>query len=187
MDVEPVEEPLPPAHTIGAASPQSGVPAPSPDKRLPVAKKRPADLWVVGVHGGAGESTLASLSPGWRAAGHEWPHVPGVKSSVLLVARSNAKGLKAAQSAAIQWASGHAPDINLLGLVVIYDAPGKLPRELRDLVQVVGGGLPRTWSVPWVESWRLGGEVSSDSAPREVRRVLDELHSITETIMKGTN
>lgn len=187
MEVEQAVEHLPPAHTTGAAAPQSGVPAPRPDTRLPVAKKRPAALWVVGVHGGAGESTLASLSPDWRAAGHVWPHVSGVKAQVVLVARTNAKGLKAAQTAAIQWASGHAPDIDLLGLVVIHDAPGRLPRELRDLLQVVSGGVPRTWSVPWVEAWRFDGEISANTAPRDVRRVIDELHAITKSISEGTN
>lgn len=187
VDVQPVAEPLPLAHTTGPQAPQNGVPAPNPATLIPLTKRAPADLWVLGTHGGAGESTLASLSPGWREAGHEWPHVPGVRSRVLLVARSHSSGLRAAQAAAIQWASGHAPDVDLIGLVVIHDAPGRLPRELRDLMQVVGGGVPRTWSVPWVEAWRLGGEISANGAPREVRRVIDELHAITESITKGTN
>lgn len=186
-EVQPIEEPLPPAHTTGPQTPQGGVPAPSPATLIPLAKKTQADLWVLGTHGGAGESTLASLSPGWREADRVWPHVPGERARVVLVARSHAHGLRAAQAAAIQWASGHAPDVDLVGLVVIHDAPGRLPRELRDLLQIVSGGVPRTWSVPWVEAWRFGGEISAATAPRDVRRVIDELRVITKSITEGTN
>jgi hypothetical protein len=55
-----------------------------------------------------------------------------------------------------QWAAGLVPSVEVLGLVVMADAPGRVPRSLRDLLQVVSGGVPRTWTVPWVEAWRVG-------------------------------
>jgi hypothetical protein len=117
-----------------------------------------ATLWVTGVHGGAGESRLTGFLDGARATDHAWP-VPADgfgRPSVLLVCRSDMRGLKAAQGALIQWASGAAPSVDLLGLAVLADAPGKLPKPLRDFAVLVGGGAPRLWILPWVESWRLG-------------------------------
>jgi hypothetical protein len=117
-----------------------------------------ARVWVTGVHGGAGESRVASLVEGARPTEHAWPVLgqdPG-NPAVLLVCRSDMWGLKAAQSALIQWVSGAAPAVDLLGLAVLADAPGKLPKALREFAVLVGGGAPRLWMLPWVEPWRLG-------------------------------
>ena len=152
-------------------TPQPGVPAPDSADRLPRRDvNRPAAVWWLGVHGGAGESVLSHLLQGSRSAGHAWPIInDSSRANVVLVARSNADGLQAAQRAATEWASGSLPTINLLGLVIVADAPGKLPKPLRDLAQVVSGGVPNVWQVPWVEAWRLGEPVSFDSSPKDVR------------------
>jgi len=152
-------------------TPQPGVPEPDIADRLPRRNvNRPATVWWLGVHGGAGESTLSATVPGSRSAGHAWPITPdGSRSNVVLVARSNANGLAAAQRAATEWASGSLPTVRLLGLVIIADSRGKLPKPLRDLAQVVSGGVPQVWQVPWVEAWRLGEPVALDSSPTEVR------------------
>ena len=71
-----------------------------------------------------------------------------------------------------------------LGLVVMADAPGRLPRTLRDRLQVVAGGYARTWTVPWIDTWRTS-EVDLTAAPREVRRVVDELTALANTQQKG--
>lgn len=105
-------------------------------------------------------------------------------SALFVVARSNLRGLAAAQVAAQQWASRLVPGVDLLGLVVMADAPGRLPRPLRDRLQVVAGGYARTWTVPWIETWR-SSEVDSAAAPREVRRVVDELTALANTQQKG--
>jgi hypothetical protein len=105
---------------------------------------------------------------------------------VVLIARSSGRGLRAAQAAATQWAAGLAPNVEVLGLVIVADAPGRLPRPLRELAQLVSGGVPRTWTVPWVESWRLGEPVALDSAPREVRRLVDELTALVTAGARGT-
>ncbi len=165
----------------GPSAPQPGVPAPEHVDRLPTRTRlQPAGLWCLGAHGGAGETTLAALSPGWAAADHAWPQVPTAAgpAPVVLVARSSAHGLLAAQRATTQWAAGLAPDVDLLGLVVVADAPGRLPRPLRELAHVVGGGVARTWHLPWVEPWRLGEPVDPATAPRPVRRLLDDLTAL---------
>ena len=123
---------------------------------------------------------MASLIPTWRAADHCWPRTPGGKSPrVVLVAQSNMHGLQRARLAATQWASGLVPHVELVGLVVVADTPGRLPRPLRDFLQVVKGGVPRTWQVPWVEAWRFGEEPALSELPRAIRNVVEELTVIT--------
>lgn len=180
------ERPTPPV--TGPVAPQRGVPAPDRVDQLPTRDRHnDAELWWLGTHGGAGESTLAGLVPEWPAADHAWPRTPGREPArVVLVARSNMRGLRAAQAAATQWASGLVPFVEVLGLVIVADAPGRLPRPLRDYARVVSGGVPRTWTVPWTEAWRLGEQPVLTNASREVRRLLDELSALIRPGAAGT-
>jgi hypothetical protein len=164
--------------------PQPGVPVPDSVDRLPRRDvDRPASLWWLGVHGGAGESTLSATVAGSRSADHAWPiTIDGSTANVILVARSNANGLAAAQRAATEWASGSLPTIQLLGLVVVADSQGKLPKALRDLAEVVSGGLPRVWQVPWVEAWRLGEPVSLETSPKGVRALAVAASALSTSI-----
>lgn len=163
---------------VGATSPQNGVRVPDQADRLPQRQvPHPALVWFLGVTGGAGESTLAALTRGARAADHAWPMPDrGSQSRVVLVARTNYAGLRAAQRAAIEWASNYLGDrIRLDGLVLIPDAPGRMPKELRELVQLVGGGVPHVWTMPWVDAWRFGPPDPA-TAPRELASMLADLH-----------
>lgn len=172
-----------PAPATGPTTPQAGVPVPAREDRLPVREVWEApSLWVLGTHGGAGESVLAGLVPSWGAADHTWPRpVGGSDAPVLLVARTHLRGLLSARAAATQWAAGAVPHADVVGLVLIADAPGRLPRPLRELSQVVSGGVPRTWTVPWSETWRLGESPTLADAPRAARQMVDELQSIIPT------
>ncbi|MBO1269501.1 DUF6668 family protein [Arthrobacter cavernae] len=173
----------PPAATI--TGPLRGMVEPDAADRLghrPVTGT--ATVWVAGVHGGAGESRLAGILDGARPTEHAWP-VPNRdqdqdhgRPAVVLVCRSDMRGLKAAQSALIQWASGAAPDVELLGLAVLADAPGKLPKALREFAVLVGGGAPRLWLLPWVESWRLG-DTGAGPPAREYQRFATDLAALT--------
>lgn len=181
-----VESQVPPP--TGPTAPQRGIPAPDRVDQLPTRDRRnAADLWWLGTHGGAGESTLAELVSDWPAAEHAWPRTPGSDPArVVLVARSSMRGLRAAQAAATQWASGLVPYVEVLGLVIVADAPGRLPRPLREYARLVGGGVPRTWQVPWVEGWRVGQPVALTDAQRDVRRLVDELSTLTGLGATGT-
>jgi len=95
------------------------------------------------------------------------------------VARTHAHGLRAAQSAIREWAAGDAP-VLLLGLVLIADAPGRLPHALRQLADLIAGGVPAVWSLPWIEAWRLGEPPAPHNAPKVVRRLLLDLRAMTE-------
>lgn len=171
----PVRELQPQAESVPA--PGVGLPRRSVD--VPPAT---VAVWWVGTHGGAGESTLEQLLEGSRAMSHAWPQADdsSERPQVILVARTSARGLRSAQLAATEWASGTVL-VQLLGLVLIADAPGRLPRPLRDFAQVVAGGVPRVWRLPWVEQWRLGDPVCTDTAPRAVTEFLDELRSANFT------
>lgn len=185
-----LSEPYPPALSdqtpafppaTGVTDPLPGVTAPDAADRLPWREVTgTAPLWVTGVHGGSGESRVAGLISKARDTGHAWP-VPknqGHPPRVLLICRSDMRGLKAARSALIEWASGASPDIELLGLAVLADAPGKLPKPLRDFAAIIGGGAPRQWTLPWVEAWRL--DASNDvPSGRAYRRFLTELTVLT--------
>ena len=164
----------------GPSAPQHGVAAPAEDQRLPKFAIPAADtLWWVGVHGGSGESTMSLLLPGTRAAGHRWPiPPPPVPTPTVLVARTHASGLRAAQRAAIEWASGVVQGVAVLGLVLIADAPGRLPRVLDDFADIVGGGVPRVWDIPWIEEWRRGEDPTPDNTPDEVFEVLESIYAL---------
>ncbi|WP_139346849.1 DUF6668 family protein [Sinomonas mesophila] len=177
---EPVEAPAvtkePPT---GPTRPQRGVRrrAAHGVPQVRVGGPAPA-VWVVGVHGGAGESTLAALLDGAVATDHAWPvrEDDGGPDVVLLVCRSHAAGLRAAQLAAIEYMSEGRPlPGTLAGLVVMADAPGRLPKPLADQVRLVAGAVPHLWQMPWVESWRLSTAPDPAAPPPAVRSVLDKL------------
>jgi len=159
---------------------------PAPADRLPVRPLEPGDgavaVWWVGVHGGAGESTLEELFRCSRAAGHAWPlgASDADRPRVVLVARTSARGLRSTQNAIRDCTAAGLP-MGLVGLVLIADAPGRLPRALRDLAALIGGGVPRVWSLPWVEAWRTGQAPVPANSPDEVRRLLDDLRAVTST------
>lgn len=171
-----------PEALTGPAAPQ-GAGVPRPAHVLPVAAPQAAVApawWWLGVHGGAGVSTLEQAVPGGRDAGRAWPGAE-VPQPVVLVARSGAGGLRAAQNAARQWASQMVTGVELLGLVVVADAPGRRPRALRDLVRLVSGAVPRLWEIPWVEPWRLG-EPATAHVPGECAALARDLSRLARSL-----
>jgi hypothetical protein len=82
-----------------------------------------------------------------------------------------------------QWQEDRLP-VAVVGLVLMADAPGRLPRALRDLAGVIGGGVPRVWAFPWVEAWRVGEVPSSANSPKEAGRLLEDLRSAGRTVRK---
>lgn len=136
-----------------------------------------APWWWVGCHGGAGTTTLQqAVGAGADAGNRAWPVRPDSGSThVVLVARTHARGLVAAQAVARQWAAGHATGVVLLGLVAVADAPGRLPKDLRDVLRFVAGGVPRLWRIPWVEGWRSATSSRGGSPVSETSRLAADL------------
>ncbi|EMY36069.1 hypothetical protein D477_001034 [Arthrobacter crystallopoietes BAB-32] len=180
-DHTPEEAPetyLPPAAVISA--PLRGMVEPDAADRLAQrTMSGTAPVWITGTHGGAGESRIAGLLDGARATDHCWPVLQeGSQPRVLLVCRADMRGLTAARSALTQWASGAAPEVDLLGLAILADAPGKTPKALRDFATIVGGGAPRLWPLPWVEAWRHG-DTSTPSPARDYQRFITDITALT--------
>jgi hypothetical protein len=118
--------------------------------------------WLA-THGGAGASTLAAVYGG-HDCGRDWPG-PGVPSSVLLVARTHATGLESALRTLEVFRRGEAPPgLDLDAVVLVADAPGRLPRPLVQRIRLIESAID-VYRVPWVQSWRLGD--LSGEPPRE--------------------
>ncbi|MCX4882896.1 MULTISPECIES: DUF6668 family protein [unclassified Streptomyces] len=118
--------------------------------------------WV-GTHGGAGVSTLTTVYGG-HDCGRDWPG-PEAPRSVLLVARTHASGLAAVLRALELFRLGQAPPgLDLDAVVLVADAPGRLPRPLEKQVRQIESHID-VYRVPWVPDWRLGD--LNGTPPRE--------------------
>jgi hypothetical protein len=148
---------------------------------LPPVADRAGAVALLAAHGGAGVSSL--LRAGLAAAGAVdgqrcWP----AAGRVLLVARTSTGGLELARELACQHASGQAgQDIELVGLVLVADAPGRLPARISALADLVCGGFTRCWQVPWLTEWRLATASEPLPVHPEVARLSADLHALTGT------
>lgn len=122
---------------------------------------------LVGAHGGAGVTLLAQL-----LNARDEGRIEGVttNSPVLLVSRTHAHGFACVRSilAARRW--------NISALLLVPDAPGKLPTKLRNEAHIVSG-VVTTVAVPWVPAWREGN-ISEPSKP--VAKFMDEIRPFIE-------
>ncbi|MDG9720690.1 DUF6668 family protein [Streptomyces sp. DH24] len=141
-------------------------PVPAPEPAPPTEARASATArrfsWVA-THGGAGATTLAAVYGG-HDCGHAWPG-PDDPSSVLLVARTHATGLESAVRAVEAFRRGQTPPgLDLDAVVLVADAPGRLPRPLAQRVRTIESAVD-VHRVPWVPAWRLGDV--SGARPRE--------------------
>lgn len=169
-------------HAVAAAT--------SEEPSQPLKPSRPPGAWWAWqpVHGGAGVTTINRALPGGYAFGtgpadhDEWPGLP-----VVAVCRSHSAGLLAAQKFAQHVHNNDGWQV--LGLVVVADVPGRLPRQLEELLQLVSGGFIQTragaptgkvWRAGWVEEWRRGEPVTPQNTPDSYRTILRDLAQMTE-------
>lgn len=133
---------------------------------------------VVGLHGGAGTSTIAHLL-GENVATDEGQKVPiGGTPRVLFVARTHASGLAALRYAGQVWSAHQLDDITLLGVVLVDDGP-RIGKEQLAACRAVMRVLPRTWRIGWVEPWRTQLIPQPRDAPLRTRRTLHQLHDLS--------
>jgi len=128
---------------------------------------------LLGAHGGAGVTSLlrAGLDLVAVDADRRWPPA----GQVLLVARTSTSGLEWARDLARQHASGRAGDVELLGVVLVADAPGRLPARTAGLRDLVSGAFARTWQLPWLEEWRLAATSEPLPSHPDVQHLAAEL------------
>lgn len=98
---------------------------------------------------------------------------------MMVVARTHAAGLYAAQQALREWAAGGSPPVALLGLVLVADAPGRLPRRLAHLATVVAGAAPASMRVPFIQRLRVGETVTASDS--EIRKTIKALNDLTDS------
>ena len=132
--------------------------------------------WLLGVHGGAGVTSLVRCGVAGADAERVWP----CQGLVVLVSRRTSYGLEWARDAARQHASGGAPaGAALAGLAVVADAPGCTPPRVGRFLNLICGAFPRVWEVPWVEEWRLAGYAEPLPAPPAARQLDKDLQALS--------
>lgn len=115
---------------------------------------------LVPAHHGAGVSALAAAT-GFRDT-EESPHAATHPQALrLLVARTHHAGLEATRHAL----AGTRTTGAFARLLLVPDAPGKLPKPLADQVTVIAGPTPTT-AVPWVEAWRWAPGTSTETSTK---------------------
>jgi len=103
---------------------------------------------LIPAHSGAGITSLATAT-GFHDTAEPTAAQDHARAIRLLVARTHHAGLAAARTALD--AGRH--DNRYTRLVLVPDAPGQLPKPLKDQIAVIGGPTPVT-VLPWVEVWR---------------------------------
>jgi hypothetical protein len=148
---------------------------------LPTVTGRVPDVVLMAAHGGAGVSSL--LRAGLAAAGavdgqRRWP----AAGRMLLVARTSTGALERARDLTRAHARGQAgPDVELVGLVLVADAPGRLPARISALADLVSGAFARCWQVPWLTEWRLAAASEPLPVHPEVARLSADLRALNTT------
>lgn len=184
VEVPPVEE-LERDPIMGDSVSMSGIqdvtglaaalPTTPPAPPAPVITER--TLWVVGVCGGAGVSTIAALAGDDVLDGSESDPAGG---RVVLVAPTHAAGLAAAVTMAHRLAAGEL-DYEVLGLVLVHDRP-KLSRATIGAARGAGRLYPRSWAVPYMPAWREPNVIPDLTESTRLRRTL---RSITQLTARG--
>ncbi|WP_157534906.1 hypothetical protein [Nocardia inohanensis] len=124
----------------------------------------PPLLWLVGVHGGAGVSSLAA-SMSWAGdAGQRWPARIGLGADmdsplVVLVARSHMRGINTLQRALLAHQRQATPaGSQVVGILTVADSARPLPAPVatrREQAEALAHELgARTWRLGWLEPWR---------------------------------
>lgn len=124
-----------------------------------------ADVWVFGLHGGAGSSTVERLLTSTSHLSifetRAWPRLAhGGRANVLLVARTHGAGLEALRVAERQWAAGDLQQmVTLLGTVLVADGPRPHRSVLAEIKKTLANN-PKTWHLGWNEDWRRLGQLA---------------------------
>jgi len=178
----------PPAGAAGVVAPPEHRRAPIWDRAVPGAGRAPL-VWLLGVHGGAGASTLAHVLAPAADSHRRWPGVFERESPfVVLVARETISGLTRAHDLLRQHHAGLAGECEVLGLVTVAARPGRIPVEIRRYRDVVGSLAGVVWQLPWYEEWTLVEPDQlpvwspSDPPPQQRKRKVDVLADVPHDV-----
>ncbi|WP_228120193.1 hypothetical protein [Streptomyces fagopyri] len=118
------------------------------------------DVGWVKAHGGSGATSLAEALGGVDV-GARWPEpARGEPYRIALVGRTSASGLRSVSQALGALKDGKAPQgLELLSVVLVADAPGRLPLTLLRHIRVLRS-VARVHRVPWIPAWRTDSRMS---------------------------
>lgn len=139
-----------------------------------------AQIQFLGLHGGAGTSTLAGLL-GERGvdAGRAFDFLVSAHLPVVLVARTNAHGAQLVARAAHQWAGHGFPEgLRVAGVVLVDDAP-QVPPDLEQFVRYSARAWPVTWRMHWCEAIRMNPD-----APAGTKGLPVWVRALTKSLLK---
>lgn len=141
-------------------------------------------LWWLGVHGGAGATTLTTATGLGADADGTWPAPPASeKANVVLVARACASGLWAVTGAIEQTLTPQLlPEgVRLLGVAVVAAAPGKPPRLVTDRLALLRAWTT-VWTVGWIDAYLCATNAAEiGAAPPDLARLTDAVTAALET------
>ena len=173
---------------FGAAFEMAGPPVP-PGTRSPVPRVLPRDLvndrqlppnqqvvFVVGLHGGSGATTVSRLLGRryWASPARVVPSRSTGECNILFVARSSGVGIEQAVQAGQEWGAEHWPDLARVGLLLVADGP-KTASPLRTPAKHAARLFPRTWRLSWVPSWHVTGTPDLTKLPPSAKMVASRI------------
>ncbi len=177
-----------PRGVAGVVAPPEHRRAPIWERPVPGAGRAPL-VWLLGVHGGAGASTLAHVLAPAADSHRRWPGGFERESPfVVLVARETIAGLTRAHDLLRQHHAGLAGSCQVLGLITVATRPGRIPAEIRRYRDVVGSLAGPVWQVPWYEEWTLVEPDQlpvwspSNPPPQQSKRKLDPLQEVPHDV-----
>ena len=143
------------------------------------------EVQLVGLHGGAGTTTVAGLlGPQAADCGVGLEELITTDVPVLFVTRTHAHGLDLALRVGQQYAARSLEPLMVLGVVVVHDAP-QLSKGLGRTVRSVQKTLPNCWTVAWDEDWRHDPNpppvATHGRLARDARRILRKAAALRES------
>ena len=139
---------------------------------------------VMGLHGGAGATTVAALlGDGATEVGQSWPVSQNAWTGsawpipVVAVARTDHTGLAAADRFIRSWANGQLTGSQLSALVLIEAGPrtsDARKKATKRLLRMV----PRGTHIPWMDSW-LDAPPDPARLPGRIKRIIKLLNTPT--------
>lgn len=141
---------------------------------------------VMGLHGGAGATTLAALlGDGATDVGRAWPISHNAWTAkawpipVIAVARNDYTGLRAADTFVRSWATEQLTGSHLSALVLI-DAGPRISDARKKSTKRLLRMVPRGTHLPWIDSW-LDAPPDPTRLPVRIKRIIKLLNTPTPT------
>lgn len=127
-------------------------------------------VFAVGASGGVGTTTMAALC-GLVDFGRAWPVSAPQAARCVVVARTTATSMNAARECAAAVFGGRVSGVECVGLVLVADQPGRLPRELARQRALTESVFPAVWRLPYSQAIRLGREDPQLAAHKAIQEL----------------